>query len=158
MRAGSRSDKFEVREARPGDLGNGLLETLGHLSDLEGLSETGGRAVLREMKHAGVYRLFVACTKDGRVVGATTLVVERKLIHRGGKVGHVEDVAVREGFEGSGVGSSLVRAALAEARAQGCYKCILDCKEGLVGFYERLGFRRHDVGMRVDLGRASQKR
>lgn len=158
MRTGSRSDRFEVREARPADLRGGLLETLGHLSDLGGLDQEEGRAVLREMKRAGVYHLFVACTDEGRVVGATTLVVERKLIHRGGKVGHVEDVAVRAGFEGSGVGSSLVRAALAEARSQGCYKCILDCKEELAGFYERLGFKRHDVGMRADLGKTVRKR
>ncbi len=151
MKPAAGSEGFEVREARPADIANGLLETLGHLSDLEGITAAEGRAVLREMKRAGIYRLLVACSKDGSVVGATTLLVERKLIHRGGRVGHVEDVAVRVGFEGKGVGRSLVEAAVEAARDQGCYKCVLDCREGLVGYYGRLGFRRHDVGMRLDL-------
>jgi hypothetical protein len=33
----------------------------------------------------------------------------------------------------------------------GCYKVILSCFENRAAFYQGLGFRRHDVGMRVDL-------
>jgi glucosamine-phosphate N-acetyltransferase len=44
-----------------------------------------------------------------------------------------------------------VKAAVELAKGLSCYKCILDCNDGLVGFYEKLGFRRHDVGMRLDL-------
>ena len=55
------------------------------------------------------------------------------------------------GYKDQGVGRALVRHAVAEAKQLGCYKVILSCYEDLVPYYERLGFRRHDVGMRIDL-------
>ena len=143
---------FEVRELRAEDLRNGLLETLQSLSDLEGLTPAVARQALSEMKQrpAG-HNVLVAVTSEGSVIGATTLLVERKFIHAGGRVGHIEDVSVRRGHEGKGVGRALVGEAVGLARKLGCYKCILNCDPDLVGFYEKLGFARHDVGMRLDL-------
>lgn len=155
-RAGSQP--YKVRELRSSDLSKGFLETLGSLSDVEGLAPEEARKILKAMKRAPLYRVFVASDANGDVIGATTLLVEQKFIHRGGMVGHIEDVAVKKGYEGMGVGSSLVSAAVETARGLGCYKCILDCKEELVGFYQRLGFRAHDVGMRIDLKRSPSKR
>lgn len=145
---------FEIRELTAADLGNGFLETIGSLSDVEGLTRARARKILSATKRAPPNHVFVASTAGGKVVGATTLLVEQKFIHGGGLVGHIEDVAVMKGYQGVGVGSSLVTAAVATARGLGCYKCILDCKEELVGFYGKLGFRVHDVGMRIDLKRA----
>jgi len=144
---------YEIRELAPADLGNGFVETLGNLSDTGGLTPAAARKVLGAMRRASLYHVLVAVGADGQVVGATTLLVEQKFIHRGGLVGHIEDVAVREGYEGRGVGRSLVKAAVEMAERHGCYKCILDCREELVSFYEKLGFRRHDVGMRTDFKR-----
>ena len=143
--------QHEVRELRPEDVERGFLETLQNLSDTGGLSPSEARSIVRTLKLNPLYHIFVAVARGGQVVGATTLLVEQKFIHGGGVVGHIEDVVVRKGHEGRGVGGSLVRAALQKARELGCYKCILDCKEDLAGFYETLGFRRHDVGMRIDL-------
>jgi glucosamine-phosphate N-acetyltransferase len=142
---------FQVREVRPADLDRGLIETLSHLSDMAGLTPKEAKKILGTMKKTQLYHVFVAATPEGEVVGATTLLVEQKFIHRGGIVGHIEDVSVREGYEARGVGRSLVSAAVALARELGCYKCILDCKADLAGFYEGLGFRRHEIGMRIDL-------
>jgi glucosamine-phosphate N-acetyltransferase len=147
---GATPQPYEIRELGAADLDEGFLETLGNLSDLEGLSPEEARKTLATMKRIPLH-IFVAVTSDGQVVGTTTLLVERKFIHRGGLVGHIEDVAVRRGHEGRGVGGSLVTAAVQMAEELGCYKCILDCKDELAAFYEGLGFRRHDVGMRIDL-------
>jgi glucosamine-phosphate N-acetyltransferase len=133
------------------DARKGLLETLQSLSQVGALPPVEARRIIRALRRNAFYHVFVAATDDGDVVGATTLLVEQKVIHRGGRVGHVEDVAVREGYQGRGVGSALVKAALEKAREEGCYKVILDSKEDTVGFYEKLGFRRHEVGMRIDL-------
>jgi glucosamine-phosphate N-acetyltransferase len=143
--------RYEVRELRADDLDKGFLETLGSLSDIEGLTPEEARRILTTIRRSHVHHFFVAVTSGGRVAGTTTLVVERKFIHGGGLVGHIEDVAVRRGYQGRGVGGSLVKAAVEKASELGCYKCILDCKDELVEFYERLGFSRHDVGMRIDL-------
>jgi glucosamine-phosphate N-acetyltransferase len=147
-----------VRELQPADLEKGFLETLENLSDTEGLSAKDARAILRTVRRNPLFHVFVAVGGDGQVVGATTLFVEQKFIHGGGLVGHVEDVVVRKGCEGEGVGGSLVRAAVARARGLGCYKCILNCKPELTSFYEGLGFRRKDVGMRIDLKTATQRK
>jgi glucosamine-phosphate N-acetyltransferase len=153
MAQGSTPRAYEIRELRASDLGNGFVETLGNLTDTGGLTPGAARKILRSMRRARLYHILVAIGADGQVVGATTLFVEQKFIHGGGLVGHIEDVAVRRGYEGRGVGGSLVKAAVETAEGLACYKCILDCKDELVGFYEKLGFRRHDVGMRIDFRR-----
>jgi len=142
---------YQIRELRAADLGNRFVETLGNLSDTGGLAPGAARKILRTMGRSPLYHVFVAVGADGQVVGATTLLVEQKFIHGGGLVGHVEDVVVRKGWEGRGIGGSVVMAAVQMADEFGCYKVILDCKEGLESFYSRLGFRKHDVGMRLDL-------
>ena len=48
---------------------------------------------------------------------------------------------------GQRLGQRLVEALLAAARERGCYKAILDCAEGNVGFYERCGLTRKEVQM-----------
>ena len=142
---------YEIRELKPADFGKGFIETLGNLSDTEGLSLGEARGILKAMKRAGLYHTFVAVGADGKVLGATTLLVEQKFTHGGGLVGHIEDVVVRKGHDGRGIGSSVVKEAVGMAKELGCYKVILDCKEDLEAFYARLGFVKYDVGMRLDL-------
>jgi glucosamine-phosphate N-acetyltransferase len=145
--------KYSIRELKASDFGKGFLETLANLSDVGGLAPAEARALLREMMSNQAYHIFVAVAGDGQVIGAATLLVEQKFIHRGGLVGHIEDVVVRKGHQGKGVGGSVVNAAIEKARELGCYKVILDCKADLVDFYKKLGFSEHDVGMRIDLAR-----
>jgi glucosamine-phosphate N-acetyltransferase len=143
--------RYEVRELRDADLDKGFLDTLGNLSDTGGLTPEGARKIFRTMERNPVYHVFVAVTSGGQVLGATTLLVEQKFIHGGGLVGHIEDVVVRKGQQGKGIGQAVVKAAVEKARDLGCYKCILDCKAELIPFYEKLGLRRYQEGMRIDL-------
>jgi glucosamine-phosphate N-acetyltransferase len=154
---GAASKGYEIRELTAADLGNGFIETLGNLSDTGGLTPASARRILERLERASLYHVFVAAGADGKVVGATTLLVEQKFIHGGGLVGHIEDVAVRRGSEGRGIGGSLVKAAVRMADELGCYKVILDCKEEVEPFYAKLGFRKNDLGMRLDLTPGGQK-
>jgi glucosamine-phosphate N-acetyltransferase len=156
--SGGTGQRNEVRELRTEDVEKGFLETLENLSDTGGLLPKEARSIIRNVKRNPLHHVLVAVAGDGQVVGATTLLVEQKFIHRGGMVGHIEDVVVRSGHEGMGVGGSLVRAAVDMAKELGCYKCILDCDAELAGFYTGLGFRTHDVGMRIDLKRGPPRR
>lgn len=137
-----------IRTMKEGDLHRGLLETLATLSEV-GLMPDAALAVHRRRDLAGV-RTFVAESED-RVVGTLTLLIEQKFIHAGGLVGHIEDVAVHKDHQGKGIGKELVLHAVEESKKAGCYKVILDCFEELVPFYSALGFRRFNVGMRVDV-------
>lgn len=139
---------LKIRELTAVDLTKGFLETLARLADV-GLNLEEAREVFRNRLRLGMHT-FVALDGD-EVIGTTALLIEQKFIHRGGKCGHIEDVAVHPDFKEQGIGSALVLHAVEQARAQGCYKVILSCFERVAPFYERLGFRRHDIGMRIDL-------
>jgi len=137
-----------IREMTGPDLAHGLLESLASLAEVK-LSFEEAAEVFRARMRSGV-RTYVACIGE-HVVGTASLIVEQKFIHKGGKVGHIEDVAVHPDCRHLGVGSALVRHATEQARKLECYKVILNCFERLVPFYEGLGYRKHDVGMRADL-------
>jgi len=62
----------------------------------------------------------------------------------------LEDVATHPAHQGKGAGSAVVRALVELARQSGCYKVILSCKDENIAFYSKIGFRRHDNGMRID--------
>ena len=114
------------------------------------------RAYNRVKKQGG--HVFVAVdSASGQVVGATTLLVEQKFIRGLALAGHIEDVVTRKGFEGQGVASQLITAALKKAKALGCYKIILDCHKDLVGFYKKFDFQAVGVQMKIyfKIGRAS---
>lgn len=146
----SGGEAVTTRRAGERDLGLGLLESL---DSLRPASHMGREAASRAMASmlANPNHVVLVAERAGRVIGAATLLMEPKIIHDGGLVGHIEDVAVRDGERRSGAGSALVRAAIAEARRAGCYKVVLECSEALVPFYERLGLSRHSVSMRRDL-------
>ena len=83
-------------------------------------------------------------------MGSTTLLIEQKFIHKGGLVGHIEDVVVREGFERKQIGVDIVESLLNVAKNRGCYKTILDCKDDVKEFYEKIGFKHESNCMRFD--------
>jgi len=137
-----------VREMYGFDLSQDFLDTLSSLARVN-LTLDQAKVVFRERLRKGI-RTFVA-SLDNRIVGTGSLFVEEKFIHEGGKSGHIEDVAVHKDFQKHGVGAALIRHAVEQARAAKCYKVILNCSEGTAAFYDKLGFRRHDIGMRLDL-------
>src|SRR5947209_7904113 len=137
-----------IRELYGRDFDNDFLETLAHLAEIN-LSVEEAKAIFRTRLGMGI-RTYVALDQE-KVVGTISLLVEQKFIHGGGHVGHIEDVAVHPAYVGQGIGSALVRHVIEQARKWGCYKLILSCFEDRVAFYERLGFRRYEVGMRLDL-------
>jgi glucosamine-phosphate N-acetyltransferase len=139
--------QLTIREMTAPDLSAGFLDALASLSDV-GLTPAEAAEVFRNRLRLGI-RTFVAFMND-RVVGTASLLLEQKFIHRGGWVGHIEDVAVHRNHQHQGIGTALVQHATEEARKRGCYKVILDCFEHLVPFYERLGYRRHNLGLRID--------
>jgi glucosamine-phosphate N-acetyltransferase len=146
-----------IRELQEGDLSHCLSDTLAGLAEV-GLSVEQMREVMQERSRLGT-RTYVALDPASNEVTATaSLVLERKFIHRGGRVGRIEDVSVRKGFRGQGLATAVVRHAVSEARRLGCYKVILNCFEQLASLYASLGFRKHDIGMRIDLGVHSEMR
>lgn len=89
---------------------------------------------------------------EGTVVACGTIMIEQKFIHNGGKVAHLEDIAVQYGFRGLGYGKLMVEHLLGLAREAGCYKAILNCDETVEDFYTKIGFKKCANQMRINLG------
>lgn len=99
------------------------------------------------------YHVYVA--SDGaRIVGTFALLVMDNLGHRGAPSAIIEDVAVDPAVQGRGIGTTMMRHALALCRARGCYKAMLSSNLGRSrahAFYDGLGFERHGYSFRLDL-------
>ena len=91
----------------------------------------------------------VSCSP--KIAGTVSLFFERKFTRSGGLVSHMEDVVTHPGFRGQGVATALIKAACDVARERGSYKMILDCSEPNAAFYEKVGFHRKEIQMRMDL-------
>ena len=138
-----------IREIEENDLENGFLESLDFLSKASNIDRDKARDILKKINHDGNHIIHVAID-DNKIVGSTTLLIEQKFIHEGGLVGHIEDVVVRKDYEGKGIGMKLIRSLLDCAKEKNCYKTILDCKDDVKPFYEKLGFREESNGMRYE--------
>ena len=138
-----------IREIEEGDLKNGFLETLDFLRNASDLDKDKANEILKKIKQNPNHIIHVAIDNK-KIVGSTTLLIEQKFIHDGGLVGHIEDVVVRKDYEGKGIGIKLVTSLLERAKEKNCYKTILDCKDDVKQFYERIGFKHESNGMRYD--------
>ena len=141
--------EIKIRDIVESDIDNGFLESLDSLRNASDLNKDTAKEILKKIIGNPDQIIHVA-EVDGKVVGSTTLLIEQKFIHKGGKVGHIEDVVVSKEFEGRGIGIKLVTSLLEVAKAKNCYKTILDCKDELIPFYERIGFKQESNQMRYN--------
>lgn len=138
-------ENYKFRPVQPADYETyvqtlSVLTTVGEVSagQFERLVETW-------TQNSDVYHPRVIVDGGNNVVATGMLVVEQKLIHGCGKVGHVEDIAVAKSQQGKKLGNFLIELLSEIAREKGCYKVILDCSAHNVGFYEKCGYK--DLGV-----------
>ncbi|KAI9841247.1 MAG: Glucosamine-phosphate N-acetyltransferase-like protein [Sclerophora amabilis] len=145
--ASSLPTNYTLRPLQEDDFHAGFLDVLRVLTRVGDVSEAQWTERYRWMtQRNGEY--FVLVVWDGsRVVGAGTLVVERKFIHDLGLVGHIEDIAVAKDQQGKKLGLKIIQALDYVAGKVGCYKSILDCSEANEGFYVKCGFARAGLEM-----------
>lgn len=129
------------------DFKNGFLETLANLHPT-GLTAEEAEIVFASLPEN--IKIYVA-EENQQIIGCATLLVEKKFLHRGSFAAHVEDVATHKDHQGKGVGSLLQNHLIEEAKRFGCYKILLDCKESLIPFYEKFGYKESDKHMRLNL-------
>jgi glucosamine-phosphate N-acetyltransferase len=141
--------EIEIREIKENDLENEFLETLDFLRKASDLDKNKAKEILEKIKQ-NPNQIIQVAIDDKKIVGCITLLIEQKFIHDGGLVGHIEDVVVRKDYEGKGIGMKLVTSMLEYAKRKNCYKTILDCKDDVKQFYERIGFKHESNGMRYD--------
>ena len=85
--------------------------------------------------------------ENGEIVASGTLLIESKLIHQLGKVGHIEDIFVNPEYQGEGLGQEIVTYLIDLSEQKGCYKCILNCDVNLIKFYQKCGLEPKNMQM-----------
>lgn len=83
---------------------------------------------------------------NDKIVAYGSVVVENKV--RGEVAGHIEDIVVDSEVRGKMIGVSLIKELIKVAKNKGCYRITLFCKETLVNFYSRNGFKVNNVVMK----------
>ncbi len=132
-----------IREIKYEDIDKGFLDVLENLVPADIDNNEYAKNILQKIKMNSLHKIFVAeDNSNGKVVGTTTLLIEPKFINKGMQVGYIEDVSVRKGYEGLGIGSKLVTYATTYAISrEGCKKVLLYCSEKTKPFYEKLGYQ-----------------
>ncbi len=91
---------------------------------------------------------------DGGVVGVFQFTVIQHVAFRAGRVAQIENVIVDPKVRGHGVGETMMRWAVDEARRRGCFRLQLTSnkvRERAIAFYERLGFMVSHEGLKLPL-------
>lgn len=144
-----RGQMIKIKRLKYKDITDSFLQTLESLRPT-GLTVPEAREIFNS-EFLNKNLIYIAIL-DGEIVGTATLILERKFIHKGGMVGHIEDVAVRKDMRERGVGTMLIQYIIHIAKIMRCYKLILDCESYNGIFYERLGFyKTKEWNMRLNL-------
>ena len=99
------------------------------------------------------HELIVAAT-NGEVVGTLHLMFLPSLSYQGGLRAQIESVRVDREYQNKGIGSQMMRWAMQRAKDHGAHIVQLTThtsREDAHRFYERLGFKKSHVGMKLSL-------
>ena len=110
------------------DLINHFRETNFTLHDFEEL--------LVSQKQVEIYVLEM----DNKLIGAGTILYEKKFIHNISLYAHIEDIIIKNEYQGKGYGKILITYLINICKKRKCYKILLDCESDLIQFYEKCGF------------------
>ncbi len=83
---------------------------------------------------------------NNKIIAYGSIVIENKV--RGEVAGHIEDIVVDTDVRGKMIGVSLIKELINIAKNKGCYRITLFCKETLINFYARNGFKINNVVMK----------
>lgn len=107
---------------------------------------------------AGLQRIgaevILALDEAGVIVGCLQLLVLPGLGSLGKQRAQIEAVRIESSLRGRGLGSELIRHAVARAKEKGCKLVQLtsdNSRQGAHRLYERLGFKASHVGMKLYL-------
>lgn len=145
---------FLIRKLNESDFDKGFFETLSNLSPIGDIAtnrDLRKETINKIMKKEDYFIIIAELMESHEVIGTATLFIEHKFIHNGGKVGHIEDVVTRKGYEGRGIGREILKELISISKEKGCYKIILDCDEKIKEFYEKLGFKKKAIMMRLNI-------
>lgn len=146
---------YTARRMKTSDYDRGVLSTLEALTAVGQISKMQFSALCNKWEALELnngkfmYNPTVIINEQDEVVATGMIVIEEKLIHGCGLVGHIEDIAVREDQQGKQLGKVLIECLTELGKEAGCYKIILDCDPSNTGFYKKCGYSEAGIEMQV---------
>ncbi|THW08170.1 acetyltransferase [Aureobasidium pullulans] len=143
---------YTIRPLHRTDHAHGYLTCLSSLTWIGDISAAQFEQRFDWMKTKGKEWYYCIVIDDGeKIVGAATMILDRKFIQNFTTIAHVEEVCISSSHQKQGLGLLLINALNALAmESLGVDKLILNCSEDNVGFYEKCGYERAGVQMRVE--------
>ena len=137
-------DLLNFRQLEKSDYNKNYLELLKQLTTVGDISKEKYEMTFDKM---GAQVWVVEF--EAKIIASVSLLLEQKIIHECGIVGHLEDVVVDKDYRKYGLGKFIIERIIKIARERGCYKLIGDCKSELLGFYEKKGFESNCVQISI---------
>ena len=140
---------YRFRALQRSDDAAKITALLSQLTAAPPIPQSQFESIFDRMVSANSAYFVVICenTRNNEMVGIGTLVVEQKILRRGGKVGHIEDIVVDRAVRGLSIGVRLLATLKSIAQQLGCYKVILNCSQDNIAFYKKCGFHLKEVQM-----------
>lgn len=126
----------------------GVLEQLTKvgITDLDKL-----RKYIKENSNATMNKKVILIVRYGGViVGTGSILIENKIIHDLGKVGHIEDIVIDSKHRGKKLANKLMEELVKIGETHKCYKIILEASDDVAEFYKKLGFNKIANSMRIN--------
>lgn len=96
--------------------------------------------------------IFIAMNDDSsKIIWSATVYVLRHLLRWWVYTAHIEEICVHDEYQWQWIWSQLLKGTIDYGRKQWCYKAILNCEEHNVEWYEKYGFERKEVEMKIYL-------
>lgn len=98
--------------------------------------------------------LMLIAELHGRIVAYVQLTFVQSLSYKGARRAFLEDLRVRRDVRNSGIGRQLMQSVVRIAKERGCrilQLLVNETRKDAHRFYEKLGFGRHHLGMRLEI-------
>ncbi len=144
---------MEILLLQPEQITREVLNILLQLADTKGISVNAAREIVSYQQSCN--HITYVGYEQQKPIAIGSVVITDRLIHNGGHIAFIEDVAVLKRYQGKGYGRQLVKHLTDHAQRAGAYKVILSCSEENEEFYEKCGFHYSQLTMRQDLSNAN---
>lgn len=133
---------FIVRPLSIDDYNKGILEVLKDLTEVGQVSEEQYIEYFKKMKDASnsYYIIVIENITDHQIIACGSLILQYGFIHECSTRGCIEDISVREDYQGKQLGKVLLNTLVVLGRIVGCYRLTLHCVSKLTDFYNKFGF------------------
>lgn len=154
------TEEISLRELEETDFNNGFLSLFEQSKKPLEISSEDFKKILNSMKSSpNLHLVIVGVDKKSKtIVGAGTLIIEKKFIRDLGIIGHIEDVSVDTNWVEKNVGKAIVECLTRIAfEAEKVYKCIVGCSEKNVPFFQQVNFKIVQKNMAISNQSFDQK-